>query len=129
MNDLVERLRKRTGLIFNQAADRIEELEAENKLVHARMDWTIEDNVKKALRIEELEDALNRIIDYQIPSRDGVIDNADCPQCIQARKQYWPPSGLCDKHYHEHANHLMKEKRDEAMQHFTLRNIAKKAMR
>jgi hypothetical protein len=39
------------------------ELEAENTLVHKRMDWTIEDNVKKAMRIAELEAALREIRD------------------------------------------------------------------
>jgi len=41
-------------------ATRIEKLEAENKMVHKRMDWTIDDNVEKAIRIKELEVTVKR---------------------------------------------------------------------
>ena len=50
--------RLNVSLSHDKGAARIEQLEADCEMKDKRIDWTVADNAKKAIRIEQLEDVL-----------------------------------------------------------------------
>ena len=64
MSDLIERARKSKSLLVpnlkEELIDHIEQLQAEGKMKDKRIDWTVYDNVKKAITIELLQDKVNQ---------------------------------------------------------------------
>ena len=87
MSDLIERLRDfdpiegqlRGMPIQQEAADRIEQLEADCEMKDKRIDWTVADNVKKAIRIERLEATLQHFYDYG-------YDRGRCEEALDSKE-------------------------------------------
>lgn len=78
--------------------------------------------------IIRLREALQKIVDYQ-PPHHTWNGSGECSDCRESRDRQWPPSGLCDIHYREKSKVDDKNIHEYSFQHWTLRDIAKDALR
>ncbi len=78
--------------------------------------------------VDGLRDALEEIASYQPAQQALDIDNADCAACKQAEVRQWPPSGLCEDHYHARSELVGANARERASQHGVMRRMAREAL-
>lgn len=78
--------------------------------------------------IERVRAALVAIVEHQPEMRSGATAE-DCKDCDAAQERRWPPSGLCDEHYRRLSNETKLNQHAEAAQHWSMRGIARDALK